>query len=126
MQGAYYSFVVAPFERLPALSFRPCGGIDTPQGLQLTDNASWGPELTGTPQVYGQFSFTIQETDSSSPPLQATHQYSLTIHQSGSPAFILATTTLPDAIFGAPYGPKILATGGVFPYYCSIGCIGAS
>jgi large repetitive protein len=29
---------------------------------------------------------------------------------------VFLTTTLPDATFGAPYGPQILVTGGIYPY----------
>src|SRR5205085_2397451 len=33
-----------------------------------------------------------------------------------SPPFVFLATTLPDATFGAFYGPQILVTGGIYPY----------
>jgi hypothetical protein len=87
-----------------------------PQGLQFLDTGN-GAQISGTPQVFGQFSFDVLIIDSSSSPIQDLRHYNLTIHESGSHPFAFVSATLPGATFLSPYGPQILVTGGTYPYH---------
>jgi hypothetical protein len=117
-QGSYYYQTLRPcVGSLPYHSLLTDGST-LPEGLQFSDT-EYGPQISGTPSVFGQFSFTIEVSDASTPPIRQARQYHLTIHQSGSPPFVFLATTLPDAAYGAPYGPQILVTGGTYPYTAS-------
>jgi uncharacterized repeat protein (TIGR01451 family) len=117
-QGSYYYQTLAPSAgRTPYHSCLVLGST-LPQGLQFADTV-YGPQISGVPQVFGQFSFTIEVSDGSSPAIRQARQYRLTIHESGSHPFVFLATTLPDATYGAVYEPQILVTGGSYPYTAS-------
>ena len=116
IQGQYYSSSVSSSSGFPPWQGTLLPGSSLPQGLQLVNSFN-GPEIDGAPQVFGQFSFSIQVTDGSSPPLTKSRQFTITIHQTPPPPFQFLSTSLPDAVYGAPYGPVTLVTGGTFPYY---------
>ena len=114
-QGSYYYQTLTPSVGSDPYHSLLTDGSTLPDGLQFSDT-QYGPQISGTPSVFGQFSFTIEVSDASTPPIRQARQYHLTIHQSGSPPFVFVATTLPDATYGAPYGPQILVTGGTYPY----------
>ena len=117
-QGSYYYQTLSPSVGSSPYHSSLTNNSTLPQGLQFSDT-EYGPRISGTPEVSGQFSFSIEVSDSSNPPLRQAKQYHFTIHEKGSPPFVFLTTTLPDATYGAPYGPQILVTGGTFPYFAS-------
>ena len=117
-QNSYYSFTLQPNAgNSPYHSFLSDGST-LPDGLQFSDTES-GPQISGVPVVFGKFLFTIEVSDGSTPPIRQARQYQLMVHESGSHPFVFLATTLPDATYGAPYGPQILVTGGTYPYTAS-------
>jgi DNA-binding beta-propeller fold protein YncE len=73
--------------------------------------------LSGTPTQAGQYSFTIEVTDSSSPQQVATQSVTVTVTN----PVLLATTSLPNAIQGQPYSATLSAIGGAgAPYDFSL------
>ena len=117
-QGAYYVSTVGVNGYSPYHSVLMAGS-NLPQGLIFEDNPDFGPQIRGIPQAFGQFSFTVQVTDSSPAPMTETRQYSLLVHDGGSPPLVFTTDTLPDAIYGGRYGPQILVSGGKCPAHAS-------
>jgi hypothetical protein len=80
-----------------------------PQGLQL----STAGLLSGTPLQYSAGSpFTIQVTDSETPPQTATVTFTLPVQNT----LTITSTTLPAATVGIQYSAPVVATGGVPPY----------
>ena len=77
-----------------------------PAGLTL--NASTGV-ITGTPRAAGSTSFTVGLTDSGSPALTATAQYTVAI---AYPALVIGTVTLPPGALGVAYNNMLTASGG--------------
>ncbi len=86
-----------------------------PIGLHLDANSG---AITGTPSGAGISNFTVQVTDSNSPPATATAQLSITIV--AAVPLRITTASLPYGIFGTPYGATLTAAGGVYPYTWSI------
>ncbi len=86
-----------------------------PVGLHL--DASTGA-ITGTPSGAGTSNFTVQVTDSNTPPATASAPLSITI----TPAVPLSitTTSLPSGTAGTAYSATLTAAGGVYPYAWSI------
>ncbi len=85
-----------------------------PPGLALGGSTG---AITGTPSASGQYSFTVQVTDSAASPKTATQALSLNI--AGSPLQI-TTVTLPAGAVGVNYNATLAATNGVPPYTWSI------
>ena len=87
-----------------------------PAGIAL--NASTGV-LAGTPTGSGQFSFTAEVQDSSSPAQSATQQLTISIASATSPLQI-STSSLPEAAVQVAYDFTLSATGGTSPYSWSV------
>ena len=77
-----------------------------PAGLSLA-----GGVISGTPTAAGNFTFTVQVTDSQS----RTGQKAITINVS-PPALSITTSTLANAMRGAAYNQPLSASGGTQPY----------
>ena len=77
-----------------------------PAGLGL--NATTGV-ISGTPSAAGSTSFTVVLTDSGSPALTATAQFTIAI---AYPALVIGTATLPPGAFGVAYNTMLAASGG--------------
>ncbi len=83
-----------------------------PTGLTL--NTTTGT-IAGMPAAAGSFSFTINATDSDTPPQTATQNVTLTI----GTQLKLTASPLPSGTAGSAY-TLTLATGGTSPYTCSV------
>jgi hypothetical protein len=110
-QGTGYSSYVITIGGRPGYTFSLPAGQSPPSGLELDTTTGL---VSGTPQVSGHFTFTVDATDSTSPsPLTATQSVSITI----APHPVAITTTgLPAAVVGSPYSATLEATGGIGPY----------
>ncbi|MHC4713163.1 MAG: putative Ig domain-containing protein [Planctomycetota bacterium] len=84
-----------------------------PAGLSL--NSSTG-EIGGTPTTGGTSNFTVEVTDSDSPP--STDQQALSIYVPDD--LVVTTSSLPDGQIDVAYSETLAATGGVTPYSWSI------
>ncbi|MDP2896332.1 MAG: putative Ig domain-containing protein [bacterium] len=108
---AYNAFLVAA-DGIEPYSWRIIAGT-LPQGLTL----SGGGVITGTPPnaAIGTWSFTVEVSDSQSPPSTDTRAFSLTIIPA-KPLSIVTFSPLPDGKVGESYGFAFTATGGKLPY----------
>ncbi|MHC4713423.1 MAG: putative Ig domain-containing protein [Planctomycetota bacterium] len=86
-----------------------------PGGLSL--NSSTG-EISGTPTTAETANFTVEVTDSDSPP--DSDQKALSITVNPIPDLQITTTSLPDGYEGVSYSQTLAATGGVTPYDWSV------
>jgi Putative Ig domain len=83
-----------------------------PGGLSLSPEGV----ISGTPSGPGESAFTVQVTDSESPPANVTANLSISVVE---PLTVL-TQTLPDATQGFGYQANLFASGGVSPYTWSL------
>ena len=84
-----------------------------PNGLSLgCGTVAFSCRLEGIPGTTGTFNFTLQATDSSSPPVSVKQDFTLNVRT----RLILPTQTLPDGLEGLPYSATLTASGGVTPY----------
>ena len=73
--------------------------------------------LAGTPTAAGNFTLTVQLSDSTTPtPLTSTRTLTLTV----ASAFSITSTSLPAAPLSQPYTQALTATGGITPYTWTI------
>ena len=84
-----------------------------PTGLTLGPNCL----VSGTPTVAGSFTFTVQATDSSSPDLTTTGQFTIVILP--APVTFTFGNPLPGTI-EVVYNQTILINGGTAPYTCAL------
>lgn len=82
-----------------------------PSGLKLQDNGI----LVGTPEVPGEFYFTVQATDSSNPVHAALKSLDLRVSSKGL-AIVTSNPELPWGRVGDDYQVKLTAWGGMRPY----------
>lgn len=82
-----------------------------PDGLTL-DSISGA--ISETPITAGEYTFTVQVTDSSDPAESATQVFSISIAAEGE--LIITTTCLLDGEVGIPYNATVEAIGGTEPY----------
>jgi len=116
LHGNYANNVLIDGGR-PPISLRiSSGGL--PPGISQTwadpDFAAYG--FGGTPTGLGTYPFTVEATDSTSPPGVVTRNFSIRVNE----ALVFETTTLPDGITGTPYEATLVAHGGVLPYTWSV------
>jgi len=83
-----------------------------PAGLQLSSAGA----LAGTPTAAGTSIFTVQATDSGTPPQVKTRALGITI----GPALSISTTSLPGTTIAASYSQTIAASGGTLPVTWSV------
>lgn len=83
----------------------------------LTLNATTGV-ISGTPTTPGDFTFTVQATDSSVPAKIASRSYTITIAAAGD--LIITTTSLSAGKVGEAYSAQVAAIGGTSPYNWSV------
>ena len=68
--------------------------------------------IQGTPTLLGDFNFTVEVTDSSTPPIPTTKDLSIRIVEQ----LAITTAALPDGVIGEFYMTLLTATGGIPPY----------
>jgi len=108
--GDSYSQTLAGAGGTPPYSWSVTTGT-LPNGLTPPSGASGA--ISGKPTQAGQFQFTIQLSDSSSPQNTTTKQFTITIAN----ALAVATSaTLPNATVNTAYFQTLAASGGVPPY----------
>jgi uncharacterized repeat protein (TIGR03803 family) len=83
-----------------------------PNGLTLNSSGV----ISGTPTSAGNFSFTVQVSDSESPPATTIAPLSITIRS----ALSITTTSLPLGTVNTPYSATLAAAGGLPPYTWSV------
>ena len=92
-----------------------------PPGLVLGQVGTHAFSISGTPTAVGVYFFTLEATDSSSPPDTVTHDASIRINE----PLVITTTSLPEGWTGDPYSATLTASGGIPPYtwgfYTSLG-----
>src|SRR5690348_5442422 len=85
-----------------------------PNGLFLTNSTG---VISGTATQSGNFSFTVQAQDSSSPVQTAKHKYTLAVSTSNSGSSVsITTSSMPTATVGTSYSKALSASGGTSPY----------
>ncbi|MGA2260956.1 MAG: Ig domain-containing protein, partial [Acidobacteriota bacterium] len=114
--GQYYTTSIGGYPGKPPATWSLAPGSSLPPGFAILDppqtwvNAQHGQfNLAGTGIQAGTYSFTIQWTDSSTPPAVTSRTYVLRV----SP---LSADGLPNATFGTPYSQQIRVLGGQPPY----------
>lgn len=113
-QNAAYTQTLSTSGGTPGYTYSVTGGA-LPSGIQLSGNT-----LSGTPTVYGNFSFQITATDSSTGtgPYTKVVNYTLDVI---SAAPVITTSTVPNGAVGSTYtSTTIAASGGTQPYTFSL------
>jgi large repetitive protein len=72
--------------------------------------------ISGTPTTTGTYNFSVEATDSQSPPAQGPGRVTITI----GPGLAITTSTLPFDTVGAAYDSELAASGGMAPYTWSV------
>lgn len=106
---SYYAALTASLGD-PPCSWRLESGV-MPPGLDLSGTSNTAV-LQGKPTVAGDYSFTIEVSDSGTPLKKTTKQYSITIYGD----FSFVETGLDNAVKGQAYSDSITMTGGQQPY----------
>ena len=106
-----YSATLSVIGGVPPYSWSVIRG-SLPSGLTMSS----GGIISGTPTAAGTFNFTVQVSDSESPPATALAALAITIR---SPLSI-TTTSLPSGTVDIPYSATLAATGGLPPYTWSV------
>jgi hypothetical protein len=86
-------------------------GSTLPAGLSISASGV----LAGTPTATGEYDFSVQVSDSATPPQTVAKSVHLTVASSMS----FTTTTLPQCTTGVPYSAGLGVTGGKAPFYWS-------
>jgi len=98
-----YVFTVSAGLLPPGLALNPT----TPPPLKTVN-------LSGTPTVAGNYSFTITATDADN--CLVSQAYAMLVNPLACPTITLSPTVLPNPVVGVPYSQTISATGGRAPY----------
>ena len=97
-------------------TFSLAQGSSMPPGLTFASASSVGL-IQGTPTTPGSYSFTIQVTDSFTPPFKISQTFTLNILNN----LVLPNGTLPDAVQSIGYTEYIKPAGGTPPYHFVLG-----
>jgi len=90
-------------------------GSTMPPGLTFTNANSVGL-IQGTPTTPGSYSFTVQVTDSFTPPFKISQTFTQKILN----GVVVPNSTLPDAVQNIPYKEQIKVFGGTPPYHFAL------
>jgi hypothetical protein len=112
---------------LPISMYIEVNGGDQPYTFSLDSNSTMPPGLTftsavsvgliqGTPTAPGNYSFTLQVTDSFTPPLKISQTFTLSILN----RLVLPNSTLPDAVENVSYTEYLRPVGGTPPYHFAL------
>jgi hypothetical protein len=110
-QGIAYTTALAASGGTPPYTWSVIAG-SLPGGLTLASNTG---VISGSSNVNGTFSFTVQVADARAQ--NANAALSLTINP---PALVIMTSTLPNATQGIAYSTTLSAAGGTPPYMWSV------
>lgn len=80
-----------------------------PPGMYLDSTGTPPPAIKGTPTAAGDYSFTLQVTDSGTG--AATRDFRMFVEAAGAPLRML-TTSFPGGVAGVPYAAQVHAVGG--------------
>jgi hypothetical protein len=113
IQGTSYYGGIGVRYGLPPYSLRLVAGT-LPPGLTLETGPSYaGFTFSGAPTTVGQYSFSVEASDSASPPTTASQNLSIRV----VPVLKISTTSLPGGWTRDPYTATLSGTGGIPPYY---------
>jgi hypothetical protein len=112
--GVFYTKTLLATGGTPPYTWNKLSG-DWPAGLTLHSDSG---VIDGYPTAPGDYTFTIQVSDNSTPAKTNTKQYTITIAATG--ALIITTTSLPDGKEGQPYSATVFAIGGTGSYTWSV------
>jgi hypothetical protein len=109
---------------LPASMYIAASGGMQPYAFSLAPGSSMPPGLTfsngnavgliqGTPATPGSYSFTVQVTDSFTPPFHISQTFTLNVLN----GLVVPNQNLPDAVQNVPYREQIVTAGGTPPYH---------
>jgi len=113
VRGSAYNSSVSTQGGRPPYAFRVSSGSLPPGlGLYATSPDAGDSFVSGTPTEVGLFSFTLEATDSSSPPATVTRDFTIRVHE----PLEITTTSLPDGMTGDSYNATLTAAGGFPPY----------
>lgn len=90
-------------------------GSSMPPGLTFTSANGVGL-IQGTPTTPGSYSFTVQVTDSFTPPFKISQTFTMKILN----GVVVPNSTLPDAVQNVPYNEQIKVFGGTPPYHFAL------
>jgi Putative Ig domain len=93
-------------------TFSLAPGSTMPPGLTFTNANSVGL-IQGAPTTPGSYSFTVQVTDSFTPPFKISQTFTQKILN----GVVVPNSTLPDAVQDIPYKEQIKVFGGTPPYH---------
>jgi hypothetical protein len=111
--GSPYSATLTAVGGVPPYTWSiPAGTL--PAGLALDPSTG---VISGTPSAPGNASFTVEVTDSGSPPASAVASEVITLTVA---PLVVTTTSLPAAVTGSPYSFALAAAGGAGPYTWSL------
>jgi len=97
-------------------TYRLASGSVMPPGLTFADSGGVGL-IQGTPTTPGTYSFTVEVTDTYSPPERISQLFTLDVLN----GLVLPQTTLPDAVKSLAYQEQIQPAGGTPPYHFVLG-----
>jgi len=113
--GSPYSATLTAIGGVPPYTWSLSPGAGTlPAGLTLDPSTG---VISGTPSAPGNASFTVEVTDSGSPPASAVASEVITLTVA---PLVVTTTSLPAAVTGSPYSSTLAAAGGAGPYTWSL------
>jgi Putative Ig domain len=100
----------------PPYTYALVSGSTMPPGLSFQNSGGVGL-IQGTPTTPGTYSFTVQASDSFSPPMTVSQAFTMNILNN----MALPNSTLPDAVINLPYQGQIQLVGGTPPYHFVLG-----
>ena len=106
---------------LQPYTYSLAAGSSMPPGLTFQNSGGVGL-IQGAPTTQGAYSFTIQVTDSFSPPMHVSQMFTMNVLNNLG----LPQTTLPDAVINKPYQGQIQPIGGTPPYHFVLGQLSAT
>src|SRR5580704_4234928 len=96
-------------------TFSLAQGSNMPPGLTFS-NANAVGLIQGTPTVPGKYSFTVQVTDSFSPPFQISQTFTMNVLN----GVVVPNPNLPDAVQNLSYSEQVNVAGGTPPYHFAL------